>query len=129
MTQLVKKELVRLDPALRGHETEGDYRAGVVLLAVYWVTGSDIDDLTIFTGYERDFIAQICLRMRKAELWEESSFVHADHWFRNDCYSPANFWADVLVGLGMLFAKPLASGDFCYWSVEQDGAAAPGFLM
>lgn len=56
---LVKEELERLDPALRGHETEDDYRVGVVLLAAYWVTGSDIDDLTIFTGYDRDFIAQI----------------------------------------------------------------------
>jgi hypothetical protein len=125
---LVRKELERLDPALEGHDTEDDYRAGVVLLAAMWVTGPDIDDLTTFTGYDRTFIAQISLRMRKAGLWEESTLVHSDHWFHNRCYSSANFWADVLVGLGMLLAKPIANGDFCYWSVEQDGTAA-GLLM
>jgi hypothetical protein len=50
VVQLIRKELERLDPALQGKETEDDYRAGVVLLAAVWVTGTDIDKLTMFTG-------------------------------------------------------------------------------
>jgi hypothetical protein len=70
VVRLVRKEVERLDPALQGRETVDDYRAGVVLLAAVWVTGTDINRLIAFTGYDRDFVGAISLRMHKAGLWE-----------------------------------------------------------
>jgi hypothetical protein len=125
---LIKTELERLDPALLGNETDDNYRAGVVLLAAVWVIGTDIEQLATFTGYDPDFVAAISLRMLKSGLWEESGLVHSDHWFHEDCYSNAAFWCDVLVGLGLLSAKPVGSSDFCYWADDHDDAA-PRLLM
>jgi hypothetical protein len=125
--ELIRKELERLDPALKGQETEDDYRAGVVLLAAVWATGTDIDKLILFTGYNRNFVAAISLRMHKSGLWNEG-VAHSDHWFHENCYSSAVFWADVLVGLGKVFAKPDGCGDFRYWAVDYD-RIAPGLLM
>ena len=42
----IKEELERLDPDLRGKETDGGYRAGVVLLTAMSVLGTDIEELT-----------------------------------------------------------------------------------
>jgi len=126
--ELIRKELERLDPALQGQETEDDYRAGVVLLSAVWVTGTDIDRLRMFTGYDRDFVAAISRKMHKSGLWEDGDLVHSDRWCHEDSYSSAVFWADVLVGLGMLCARPVGNGDFCYWAVDQ-GGVAPELLM
>jgi len=126
--ELIRKELERLDPTLKGQETDDDYRAGVVLLAAVWIAGTDIEQLTVFTGYDRNFVAAISLRMQKSGLWKEDDIVHSDHWFHENCYSSAVFWADVLVALGKLAAKPDGRGDFCYWAVDHDGTA-PGLLM
>jgi hypothetical protein len=127
---LIKTELELLDPALQGHETDNDYRAGVVLLAAVWVTGADIEQLATFTGYDQDFVAAISLRMLKSGLWEESGLVHSDHWFHKGCYSNAAFWCDVLVGLGLLSAKPAGSSDFCIagsrWSARWKSSLTVG---
>jgi hypothetical protein len=125
---LMKDELERLDQALQGHDTDDDYRTGVVLLAAVWVTGADIEQLTAFTGYDPNFVAAISLRMLQSGLWEESGLVHSDHWFHEDCYSNAVFWCDVLVGLGLLSAKPVGGSDFCYWAVDHN-EAAPRLMM
>jgi hypothetical protein len=127
VVRLVRKEVERLDPALQGKETEDDYRAGVVLLAAVWVTGTDINKLIAFTGYDRDFVGAISLRMHKAGLWEEGDFVHSDHWFDENGDYSVDFWVDVLVGLGLLFAKPDGNGSFWYQAVDHDGTA-PGLL-
>jgi hypothetical protein len=119
IVQLIRREVERLDPALQGKETEDDYRAGVVLLAAVWVTGTDINKLIMFTGYARDFVAAISLRMHQAGLWEEGGFVHSDHWFDENGDYSVDFWTDVLVGLGLLFAKPDGNGSFWYQAVEQ----------
>jgi hypothetical protein len=118
--QLIRREVEHLDPTLQGKEAEDDYRAGVVLLAAVWVTGADIDKLTMFTGYARDFVAAISLRMHKAGLWEEGGFVHSDHWFDENGHYSVAFWIDVLVGSGLLFAKPDGDGSFWYQAVDQE---------
>ena len=100
--ELIKKELERLDRELQGQETEDDYRAGVVLLTAVWITGTDIEKLRMFTGYDRDFLTAISRRMHKSGLWEEGNLVHSDHRCHEDSYSSAVFWTDVLVGLGTL---------------------------
>jgi hypothetical protein len=128
VVRLVRKEVERLDPALQGRETVDDYRAGVVLLAAVWVTGTDINRLIAFTGYDRDFVGAISLRMHKAGLWEEGEFVHSDHWFDENGDYSVGYWVDVLVGLGLLFAKPDGNGSFWYQAVCHDGTA-PGLLM
>jgi hypothetical protein len=115
----INEELERLDPSLLGQETDEGYRAGIVLLAAVWVTGSDIEELTEFTGYPRDFIASISVRMHKSGLWEGDS-VHSDHWLQGNCYVSTAFWADVLVGLGMVVAEPAGTGDFRYWAVDEE---------
>jgi hypothetical protein len=116
----IREELEHLDPDLIGRETDDGYRTGVVLLAAEWVTGTDIEDLTKFTGYPRDFVAAISVRMHKSGLWEEGDLVHSDHWFRGNCYSTTAFWVDVLVGLGMVIAEPVANGDFRYRAVDEE---------
>jgi hypothetical protein len=122
---LIGEEVERLDPALQGKETEDGYQAGVVLLAAVWVTGTDINKLIAFTGYDRDFVGAISLRMHKAGLWEEGDFVHSDHWFNENGDYCVDFWIDVLVGLGLLFAKRDGNGSFWYQAVDHDAALEP----
>lgn len=117
--QLIRTELERLDPDFIGNESDDDYRTGVVLLSAVWVTGADIHKLTMFTGYTRDFVAAISLKMHKAGLWEEGGFVHSDHWFDENVHSSVAFWIDLLVGLGMLLAKADGNGRFLYQAVDQ----------
>jgi hypothetical protein len=124
----IKEELERLDPDLRGKEIDDGYRTGVVLLAAVWVTGTDIEELTDFTGYPRDLITGISVRMHKSGLWEEGDLVHSDHWFHGNYYSTTAFWADVLVGLGMAAAEPDGNGDFRYW-VADEKCERPAHLM
>jgi hypothetical protein len=120
ISRLIRAELERLDPAFVGSETEDNYRAGVVLLAAVWVTGTDIDEVIQITAYDRDFVAAISQRMHRAGLWEEGGFVHSDHWFdENGYYSSVAFWVDLLVGLGKLLAKPDGNGSFWYQTAEQ----------
>ncbi len=111
--EAVKEEVERLGPSVRGAEDDSSYRTAVVLLSAALVEGPDINGLAAFTGYSRDFIAAIALRMRVSGLWEDD-FVNAQHWYRDDSYNPAGFWVDVLVAEGLVLAQRLENGQFIY---------------
>ncbi len=108
----IKAEIEKLEPDLKGKEDDLDYRTAVVLLAALAV-GPSVDRLVEFTGYSRDFIAGISLRMHASGLWEGRG-VHVSHWFQGDLFSSAPFWADVLVAQGLVEARRAANGELQY---------------
>jgi hypothetical protein len=111
---LIKKELTVLDPTSQPDDGDGGYQTAVILLAAEFVTGTDVQQLTKFTGYSKDFVAAVCSRMQKSGLWEESGTIHSDHWYQGDAYRVPCFWADVLVGMGLLIAEWREDSGFLY---------------
>jgi hypothetical protein len=111
--EIIKKEVEKLDPALAGAENDEAYQVAVILLSAAFVEGPNVDRLVKFTGYSRDFIADISRRMHGSGLWE-NGFVHDDHWFRGDRYATMIFWTDTFVATGQIVVKRSADGQFLY---------------
>ena len=117
---VIKQELERLDPNMHEDENDVGYRTGVLLLAAVFVTGADVEALTEFTGYSQDFVFTVSSRLRKYGIWDERGIVRSDHWFSGGSYNKAVFWADVLVGMGLVIAEPLENSQFRYRTISVD---------
>jgi hypothetical protein len=101
--QVIKDELIRLDPAMAGDEESESFRAAVLVFAAAYI-GANVDDLVAFTAYPRDFVACISQRMRNCGLWDDG-FV-SDDWyiertFEDQIILPF-FWTHVLAALGLV---------------------------
>jgi len=120
---LIKRQIERLDPALQRNENDDGYRVAVLLLAAVRVTGSEIEKLTEFTGYPREFVARVSERMRNSGVWDVSGTAHSDHWFQGDTPTTGAFWADVLVGMGLARAELLANFEVRYWAITETHTA------
>ena len=114
--KIIKEEIERLNRDFTDPGDEETYRTSVVLFSAALGVGPYIDDLAEFTGYPRDFIANISHRMHAAGLWEDWC-VHDQHWWVDDSYEKIErmgLWLDVLVGTGYLVAKRMEDGEFGY---------------
>ena len=113
--EFIKETLLEIDPSLKGAEETDSYKAALVLLSAIFL-GPDTTRLEEFTRMSRAFIATICERMIRAELWTES-VTQYDHWLVGDCQiRPGCFWADVLVAEGLVVRRWVEEeGDFRYW--------------
>ncbi len=116
--EFIKETLLEIDPSLKGAEETDSYKAALVLLSAIFL-GPDTTRLEEFTRMSRAFIATICERMIRAELWTES-VTYYDHWLVGDCQiRPDCFWADVLVAEGLVVRRWVEEeGDFRYWHEE-----------
>lgn len=122
---LIKRQLERRHPEMKGNENDKTYRTAVLLLAAVYISGANVDNLTHFTGYPRDFVAAVFERVCESGLWHESGQTHSDHWFQGDSGSTATFCADVLVGEGLAVAEPIKESGFRYWA----GGKIPGTFV
>jgi hypothetical protein len=80
--QVIKDDLIRLDPTMAGDEDAEDFRAAVLVFAAACF-GADVDDLAAFTGYATDFVASVSQRMRNCGLWGDG-FVNDDWYIEGD---------------------------------------------
>ena len=106
---------------------EDTFQTSVVVLAAALGKSTDVNDLTEFTGYPRDFIAASSERMHVAGLWEDGH-VHDEHWWVDDRFEKIQlvaFWMDVLVAKGCVVALRMADGQFRYRAAEFGPWAQP----
>ncbi len=100
--QIVKDDVIRLDPAMAGEEDTDSFRAAVLVFSAACF-GADVDHLVAFTGYPRDFVARVSQQMRSCGLWDDG-FVN-DDWYKGtyqDHVIPLVFWTHVLAAQGLL---------------------------
>ena len=102
--QIIRNEIMRLDPEMVGEEESETFRVAVVVLSAACLIGADVDDLVLFTHYPWDFIRCISERMRKARLWGDGYTI--SDWYSEeggvDRICLAGFWLHVLVAEGLL---------------------------
>ena len=79
-----------------------------------WIKGTDPRMLSEFTGYPEQFILEISIRMREAELWTGET-ADCEHWFEEERFEAAIFWTDVLVAEGRV-VRGLEDGVYRYWA-------------
>jgi hypothetical protein len=79
--------------------------------------GANVDRLVKCTGYRRDYIEGISLRMRKAELWVGELVDDREWWDHRSDPSPGIFWHG-LVAQGVLNRVPNPNGGCTYLDAE-----------
>lgn len=101
--QVIKDDVIRLDPTMAGEEDTDSFRAAVLVFSAACL-GADVDHLVAFTGYPRDFVARVSQRMRSCGLWDDG-FVN-DDWYIEGTYQdqviPPVFWTHVLAAQGLV---------------------------
>jgi len=101
--QVIKEDLIRLDPTMAGGEDSESFRAAVLVFSAACF-GADVDHLVAFTGYPRDFVARVSQRMRSCGLWNDA-FVN-DDWYIDGTFEdqiiPPVFWTHVLAAQGLV---------------------------
>jgi hypothetical protein len=82
-------------------QDEEELKSVRVLLASAFFVGPDIDRLVSFTGYSRNFIAEISVRMHDSGLWADGE-VCVGHWFDNEFkWTETGFFQDWHVASGL----------------------------
>jgi hypothetical protein len=108
----IEAEAKQASPFMAQDEQESEV-VRVLLVAAFFV-GPNIDRLVSFTGYSRDFIAEISIRMHDSGLWADGEAC-IGHWFDDEFE-----WTE----LGLRQDCLVASGDMVKSYGGENGALA-----
>ena len=104
----MEDEAKRASPFMAQDEQESQFVR--VLLAAAFFVGPNIDRLVSFTGYSRNFIAEISVRMHDSGLWADGD-VCVRHWFDDEFeWTEFGLRQDCLVASGYM-VKSYGGGD------------------
>jgi hypothetical protein len=106
----IEDEAKRASPFVA--QDEQDSQVVRVLLAAAFFVGPDVKRLVYSTGYSRDFIAEISIRLHDSGLWADGE-VCVGHWFDDEFE-----WSE----LGLRQDCLVASGDMVKCCCGQNGA-------
>ena len=89
----------------------------MIVVMVASEVGTDVDDLVERTGYKKDFIENISIRMRKAGLWNGQQ-VDDREWCDPNLLSLRGIFSHALVAQGSVTRVPNEHGGYTYLDAE-----------
>jgi len=92
------------------------FRTLVVLFAAL-LEGTNVENLTVLTGYSAEFVADISLLVRNAGLWVDDS-VSYKNWFEGDRIEPYSILCDLFVLEGRLTRRKCEDGRIRYKAAQ-----------
>ncbi|SPE34653.1 hypothetical protein SBA2_980008 [Acidobacteriia bacterium SbA2] len=98
------------------HKDDMAFRSLVVLFAAL-MEGTNVENLTVLTGYPPEFVAGISLLASNAGL-RINGRVHYDNWFEGDRLEPYCIFCDLLVLEGRLTRQKCEDGKIRYKAVQ-----------
>jgi hypothetical protein len=110
------RELKRAVEEMRDPEDREINECMLIVIAALQV-GANVKRLVELTGYNRDCIRSISLRMRKAALWVEEA-VDDREWWDHRSQPLLGIFSHALVAQGTLNRVPNANGGWIYFDAE-----------